>query len=173
MSSNNTTVTRNNGFLNWKTSSRMWPTALDGARCRSVPWNCQIGVFLGYASMHGRALPDRELYLPKDWANDPERRAAAKVPDAVEFATKYGDGLRVNAIAPGFFVADQNRRLLLKEDGAPTARGQAVLDQTPFRRFGSAPELHGTLHYLVSEAAAFVTGVVIPVDGGFSCFSGV
>ena len=88
MSSNNTAVTRNNGFLNWKTSSRMWPTALDGARCRSVPWNCQIGVFLGYASMHGRALPDRELYLPKDWANDPERRAAAKVPDAVEFATK-------------------------------------------------------------------------------------
>jgi NAD(P)-dependent dehydrogenase (short-subunit alcohol dehydrogenase family) len=92
---------------------------------------------------------------------------------AVEFATKYGDGLRVNAIAPGFFVADQNRRLLLDEDGTPTARGQAVLHQTPFRRFGTAPELHGTLHYLVSDAAAFVTGVVIPVDGGFSCFSGV
>jgi NAD(P)-dependent dehydrogenase (short-subunit alcohol dehydrogenase family) len=92
---------------------------------------------------------------------------------AVEFATKYGDGLRVNAIAPGFFVADQNRRLLLNEDGTPTARGQAVLNQTPFRRFGSAPELHGALHFLVSDAAAFVTGVVIPVDGGFSCFSGV
>ena len=92
---------------------------------------------------------------------------------AVEFATKYGDGLRVNAIAPGFFVADQNRRLLLNEDGTPTARGQSVLNQTPFRRFGSAPELHGALHFLVSDASAFVTGVVIPVDGGFSCFSGV
>ncbi len=92
---------------------------------------------------------------------------------AVEFATKYGDGLRVNAIAPGFFVADQNRRLLLKEDGTPTARGQSVIDQTPFRRFGTTPELHGTLHYLVSDASAFVTGTVVPVDGGFSCFSGV
>jgi NAD(P)-dependent dehydrogenase (short-subunit alcohol dehydrogenase family) len=92
---------------------------------------------------------------------------------AVEFATKYGDGLRVNAIAPGFFVADQNRRLLLNEDGTPTARGQAVLDQTPFRRFGATHELHGALHFLVSDAAAFVTGVVLPIDGGFSCFSGV
>ena len=92
---------------------------------------------------------------------------------AVEFATKYGDGLRVNAIAPGFFVADQNRRLLLNEDGTPTPRGQSVLNQTPFRRFGSTPELHGALHFLISDASAFITGVVIPVDGGFSCFSGV
>lgn len=92
---------------------------------------------------------------------------------AVEFATKYGDGLRVNAIAPGFFVADQNRRLLLNEDGTPTARGQAVLNQTPFRRFGAASELHGALHFLLSDASVFVTGVVIAVDGGFSCFSGV
>lgn len=92
---------------------------------------------------------------------------------AVELATKYGDGLRVNAIAPGFFVADQNRRLLLNEDGTPTPRGQAVLNQTPFRRFGSADELHGALHFLISDASRFVTGTVIPVDGGFSCFSGV
>lgn len=92
---------------------------------------------------------------------------------AVEFATKYGDGLRVNAVAPGFFVADQNRRLLLNEDGTPTARGQLVIHQTPFRRFGTAPELHGTLHYLLSDASAFVTGTVVPVDGGFSCYSGV
>ena len=92
---------------------------------------------------------------------------------AVEFANKYGDGLRVNAIAPGFFIADQNRRLLLNEDGTPTARGQAVLNQTPFRRFGAAAELHGGLHYLLSDASAFVTGTVLAVDGGFSCFSGV
>ena len=92
---------------------------------------------------------------------------------AVELANKFGGGLRVNAIAPGFFVADQNRRLLLNEDGSPTARGQTVLTKTPFKRFGEAPELHGTLHFLLSEASAFVTGTVIPVDGGFSCFSGV
>ena len=92
---------------------------------------------------------------------------------AVELATKYGDGLRVNAIAPGFFIADQNRRLLLNEDGSPTARGRAVLEQTPFRRFGATHELHGALHFLVSDASAFVTGVVLAIDGGFSCFSGV
>lgn len=92
---------------------------------------------------------------------------------AVEFAAKYGDGLRVNAIAPGFFIADQNRRLLLNPDGTPTARGQAVLNQTPFRRFGDAAELHGALHFLLADASAFVTGTVLAVDGGFSCFSGV
>jgi len=92
---------------------------------------------------------------------------------AVELANKFGSGLRVNAVAPGFFVADQNRRLLLNEDGTPTARGQAVLTKTPFKRFGEAPELHGALHFLLSDASAFVTGTVIAVDGGFSCFSGV
>ncbi len=92
---------------------------------------------------------------------------------AVEFAAKYGDGLRVNAIAPGFFIADQNRRLLLNPDGTPTARGQSVLNQTPFRRFGAAAELHGALHFLLADASAFVTGTVLAVDGGFSCFSGV
>jgi NAD(P)-dependent dehydrogenase (short-subunit alcohol dehydrogenase family) len=79
----------------------------------------------------------------------------------------------VNAIAPGFFIADQNRRLLLNPDGTPTARGQAVLNQTPFRRFGDAAELHGALHFLLADASAFVTGTVLAVDGGFSCFSGV
>jgi NAD(P)-dependent dehydrogenase (short-subunit alcohol dehydrogenase family) len=92
---------------------------------------------------------------------------------AVELAGKFGPGLRVNAIAPGFFIADQNRRLLLNEDGSPTARGQSVLAKTPFKRFGEAHELHGALHFLLSNASAFVTGTVLPVDGGFSCFSGV
>lgn len=92
---------------------------------------------------------------------------------AVELANKFGGGLRVNAIAPGFFIADQNRRLLTNEDGSPTARGQTVLAKTPFKRFGEAAELHGALHFLLSDASAFVTGTVIPVDGGFSCFSGV
>lgn len=92
---------------------------------------------------------------------------------AVELAHKFGEGLRVNAVAPGFFVADQNRRLLLNEDGTPTQRGQTVLAKTPFKRFGEAPDLHGALHFLLSDASAFVTGTVIPVDGGFSSFSGV
>lgn len=92
---------------------------------------------------------------------------------AVEFAHKFGAGCRVNAVALGFFVADQNRRLLLNEDGTPTARGQSVLTKTPFKRFGETAELHGALHFLLSDASAFVTGTVIPVDGGFSCYTGV
>ena len=92
---------------------------------------------------------------------------------AVEFAHKFGAGCRVNAVAPGFFVADQNRRLLLNEDGTPTARGQSVLTKTPFKRCGETAELHGALHFLLSDASAFVTGTVIPVDGGFSCYTGV
>lgn len=92
---------------------------------------------------------------------------------AVEFARKTKGGIRVNAIAPGFFLSDQNRTLLTCEDGSLTARGQSIIDKTPFGRFGAAHEVHGTIHYLLSDAAAFVTGVVMPVDGGFSAFSGV
>lgn len=92
---------------------------------------------------------------------------------AVEFAKQTKGGVRVNAVAPGFFISEQNRRLLTNEDGSLTARGQSVCDKTPFGRFGEANELHGALHYLLSDASAFVTGVVLPVDGGFSAFSGV
>ena len=83
-------------------------------------------------------------------------------------------GIRVNAIAPGFFVTAQNEKLLFNEDGSPTARSEKILAATPMERFGEAEELNGTLLYLVNnEAAGFVTGVVIPVDGGFSAYSGV
>lgn len=92
---------------------------------------------------------------------------------AVELATKFGAGLRVNAIAPGFFIGEQNRRLLTNEDGSFTARGQTVINQTPMKRFGEPDELLGALHWLCSDAASFVTGVVVPIDGGFSAFSGV
>jgi NAD(P)-dependent dehydrogenase (short-subunit alcohol dehydrogenase family) len=92
---------------------------------------------------------------------------------ATETALKYGDGIRVNALAPGFFVSHQNRALLLSEDGSYTERGQQVINKTPFRRFGEPHEVYGTIHYLISDAAAFVTGAVIPVDGGFSAFTGV
>lgn len=92
---------------------------------------------------------------------------------AVEFAHKFGEGLRVNAIAPGFFISEQNRALLTNPDGSFTQRGQTVINKTPFKRFGNADEIHGAAHFLISDAAKFITGVVMPVDGGFSCFSGV
>ncbi|MEL6970434.1 MAG: SDR family oxidoreductase [Bacteroidota bacterium] len=92
---------------------------------------------------------------------------------AVELAIKYGEGLRVNAIAPGFFIAKQNHSLLLNEDGSLTARGETIISQTPMRRFGRAEELISTVRWLCDEGSSFVTGIVVPVDGGFSAFSGV
>jgi NAD(P)-dependent dehydrogenase (short-subunit alcohol dehydrogenase family) len=92
---------------------------------------------------------------------------------AVEMAKKYGEGIRVNAISPGFFLTEQNRNLLTNPDGTFTARGQAAIQQTPFGRFGHPDELVGTLIWLCSDASAFVTGVNVPVDGGFNVFCGV
>ncbi|MFW5972448.1 MAG: SDR family oxidoreductase [Bacteroidota bacterium] len=92
---------------------------------------------------------------------------------AVDMARRYGDGLRVNAIAPGFFIAEQNRALLVNEDGSLTPRGKTIVSQTPMGRFGEPQELQGTAVWLCSDAASFVTGAVIPVDGGFIAFSGV
>ena len=92
---------------------------------------------------------------------------------ATEMAIKYGDGIRVNAVAPGFFISDQNRALLVNDDGSYTERGQQVINKTPFKRFGKQEEIYGAIHYLISDAASFVTGTVAPVDGGFSSFCGV
>ncbi len=90
---------------------------------------------------------------------------------AAEAARKFGDGIRVNAIAPGFFVTNQNRALLTNPDGSWTERGKDVIRQTPFGRMGDPEELCGTIHYLMSDAAKFVTGVVAKVDGGFDVFA--
>lgn len=92
---------------------------------------------------------------------------------AVEMARKFGEGVRVNAIAPGFFITEQNRKLLTNEDGTYTARGQSAINSTPFGRFGVPDELVGTLIWLCSDASKFVTGVDVPVDGGFNVFCGV
>ena len=92
---------------------------------------------------------------------------------AVELALKYGPGLRVNAIAPGFFVGDQNRAMLLNADDSLTPRGQLIIDHTPLRRFGVPDELVGAAIWLASDAARFVTGIVVPIDGGFSAFGGI
>jgi len=93
---------------------------------------------------------------------------------AVHIAKEYTPEIRVNAIAPGFFLTEQNRYLLTtEENGALTSRGQAIIDHTPQKRFGAPEDLIGTVLWLVSPASKFVTGVVVPIDGGFSAFSGV
>jgi len=92
---------------------------------------------------------------------------------AVELANRYGDAIRMNALAPGFFLTEQNRNLLTKPEGGYTPRGESVIRNTPFKRFGHPDELIGALVWLLSDASAFVTGSMICVDGGFSVFSGV
>lgn len=90
---------------------------------------------------------------------------------ANEVAAKFTSKIRVNAIAPGFFLTNQNRALLTNPDGSLTERGADVIRQTPFKRFGSPEELCGTIHYLISDASSFVTGTVAVVDGGFNAFA--
>jgi NAD(P)-dependent dehydrogenase (short-subunit alcohol dehydrogenase family) len=92
---------------------------------------------------------------------------------AMEMGLKFGEGIRVNALAPGFFIGDQNRALLINEDGSYTDRGKTVIASTPLQRFGEADELIGAVIYLTSDASKFVTGVVLPIDGGFESYSGV
>ena len=92
---------------------------------------------------------------------------------AVDLARRYGGGIRVNAIAPGFFLSEQNRNVLVGPDGSPTPRARTIVAKTPMGRFGRAEELIGAVHWLCSDAASFVTGVIIPIDGGFSAFTGV
>ncbi len=92
---------------------------------------------------------------------------------AMEMATKFSEKIRVNAIAPGFFIGNQNRAVLINPDGSLTDRSQKVLAKTPMKRFGDIKELNGAVQFLCSDAASFITGVVLPIDGGFSSFSGV
>ncbi|NOQ92281.1 MAG: SDR family oxidoreductase [Flavobacteriaceae bacterium] len=92
---------------------------------------------------------------------------------AVEMAQKHSEKIRVNAIAPGFFIGKQNRALLLNNDGSLTTRGETIVKNTPMKRFGKAEELLSTLYWLCDDDSSFITGIVVPVDGGFSAFSGV
>ncbi|MFV0337628.1 MAG: SDR family oxidoreductase [Chthoniobacterales bacterium] len=92
---------------------------------------------------------------------------------AVDMAKRTDGKVRVNAVLPGFFLAEQNRRLLTNDDGSLTERGKLVIQNTPFGRFGQADELHGAMHYFLADASKFVTGTILPIDGGFVAFSGV
>ena len=92
---------------------------------------------------------------------------------AMEMALKFSNGIRVNAIAPGFLITNQNRELLTNSDGSYTERGHRIIEMTPFKRFGKPEELIGVMLWLAGDASSFVTGTVIPIDGGFSSFSGV
>lgn len=92
---------------------------------------------------------------------------------ASELALKFGENVRVNAIAPGFFIGDQNRAVLINPDGTYTERSKKVLARTPMKRFGDVKELDGLVQFLCSGASSFITGAIIPVDGGFSAFSGI
>jgi NAD(P)-dependent dehydrogenase (short-subunit alcohol dehydrogenase family) len=90
---------------------------------------------------------------------------------AGELALKFGENFRVNALAPGFFITEQNRTLLTNPDGSYTDRAKTILAHTPYKRFGEADELLGSLHYLISDASKFVSGIILVIDGGFDSFS--
>jgi Dehydrogenases with different specificities (related to short-chain alcohol dehydrogenases) len=90
---------------------------------------------------------------------------------AGELAIKFGNGIRMNAVAPGFFLTNQNRALMLNPDGSLSDRAKSVMAHTPFNRFGEPEDLFGTVHYLISDASKFVTGTVAVVDGGFNAFT--
>ena len=127
------------------------------------------GVILNYSSMAvGRAITRVAGYSASKAAMENFTRWMA-----VEMALKFGEGIRVNAIAPGFFIGKQNKALLTNDNGTYTERGENIIKNTPMDRFGDISELNGAIHFLCSDAAKFITGAVLPVDGGFSAFSGV
>lgn len=143
------------------------PSQVFGAAMIRDGW--AIGSIVNISSMAAqRALTRVSGYTAAKGAVDAFTRWLA-----VDLARHFGGGIRVNAIAPGFFLGEQNRTLLTNPDGTLTARGQTIVEVTPAGRFGTTPELASTLLWLCGPGASFVTGVVVPVDGGFGAFSGV
>jgi NAD(P)-dependent dehydrogenase (short-subunit alcohol dehydrogenase family) len=161
---------------------------LDAAALRGV-FDLNLMGAIGACQVFGRGMAERGAGSIVNVASMSALRPLTRVPAysaakaalvnftqwlAVTLAQEYGAGLRVNALAPGFFATEQNRFLLSNaETGEPTPRAEAILAHTPMRRFGSPDDLIGAALWLLSPASAFVTGTVIPVDGGFSAFAGV
>jgi len=146
-----------------------------------------LGTFLA-SQVFGKAMAERKQGVILNIASMSSFRPLTRVPAysaakaavanftqwlAVHMAREYSPAIRVVAIAPGFFLTEQNRYLLLDEQGELTPRGKQIIDHTPMGRFGSPEDLLGVVRWLLSASASFVTGVVIPIDGGFSAYSGV
>ncbi|MDD2513394.1 MAG: SDR family oxidoreductase [Proteiniphilum sp.] len=155
-------------------------------------WDEVVGLNLNgtvYPSMvFGRAMADQQSGSIVNVSSMAALSAITRVPGysvaksginiftqwmAMEMAMKYSEKIRVNAIAPGFFIGNQNRSVLINPDGSLTERSKKVISKTPMGRFGDISELNGAVQFLCSEAASFITGAIIPIDGGFSSFSGV
>ncbi len=171
------TTNAENSFFNLDTEAISNVFALN---CTGTFFSCQVfgramakqkqGAIINISSMAAmRALTRVPAYGAAKAAIDNFTRWLA-----VYMAQEYGPGIRVNAISPGFFLTEQNRFLLTDaETGAMTPRGQTIINHTPMGRYGAPEDLMGTLLWLASPASAFVTGIVVPVDGGFSAFGGV
>ena len=154
-----------NGVLNLNLMGTVIPTVIFGEQMAKQ----KKGSIINISSMTAQSVVTRVVgYSASKAAIDNFTRWMA-----VEMAKKVGEGVRVNAIAPGFFITEQNRTLMTNPDGSLSDRAKDVVRATPFGRLGEADELHGAVVFYASDASKFVTGTILPVDGGFSIFSGV
>ena len=138
--------------------TRVFASAMTGCGKGSIVNFCSMSSFRPLTRVCGYGMAKSALLSWTQWL-------------AGELALKFGDGIRVNAIAPGFILTNQNRSLLTNPDGSLTDRSHKILSHTPYGRFLQADEMCGALHYLASDASKAVTGTVLAVDGGFSSFS--
>lgn len=154
-----------NGVMNLNLMGTVIPTVVFGEQMAKQ----KTGSIINISSMTAQSVVTRVVgYSASKAAIDNFTRWMA-----VEMAKKVGEGVRVNAIAPGFFITEQNRTLMTNPDGSLSDRAKDVVRATPFGRLGEADELHGAVLFYASDASKFVTGTILPVDGGFSIFSGV
>ena len=154
-----------NGVINLNLMGTVIPTVVFGEQMAKQ----KVGSIINISSMTAQSVVTRVVgYSASKSAVDNFTRWMA-----VEMAKKVGEGVRVNAIAPGFFITEQNRTLMTNPDGSLSDRAKDVVRATPFGRLGEADELHGAVLFYASDASKFVTGTILPVDGGFSIFSGV